>query len=83
MEPSILQKRLYEDFSQSSASHEVASIVRADDTDASGRDQQAPKAPHVFQVCSLCPAFVCLQVSHIPLLRNLYSQRWIEERTAQ
>ncbi|BDA40363.1 TATA-binding protein-associated factor 172 [Coccomyxa sp. Obi] len=49
VEPSALQKRLYEDFSQSSASREVATLVTADDTDTSGRDEQATKAPHVFQ----------------------------------
>lgn len=63
VEPSALQKRLYEDFSQSSASREVASLVNADDTDTSGRDQQAAKAPHVFQVCS---SYLLLGLSHLP-----------------
>ena len=46
VEPSALQRRLYEDFSASSASQQVASAVNADTTVESA----ASTAPHVFQV---------------------------------
>ena len=71
VEPSVLQKRLYEDFSQSSASREVANIVSAGDTGTTNTAEQAPKAPHVFQVCSLCNALSPACNLHIPLLRCL------------
>ena len=46
VEPSALQRRLYEDFSASSASRQVASAVSAD----ASVESAASKAPHVFQV---------------------------------
>lgn len=47
VDPSPLQQRLYEQFSASSASQQVASTVSADISVESA----ASKAPHVFQVC--------------------------------
>lgn len=49
VEPSELQKRLYEDFSNSAASRQVASVVSGDVSADAGADPAA-KAPHVFQV---------------------------------
>ena len=46
VEPSALQRRLYEDFSASSASQQVASAVGAD----TSVESAASTAPHVFQV---------------------------------
>ncbi len=48
MEPSELQRRLYEDFSKSGASRQVASVVSGDISADAGADPAA-KAPHVFQ----------------------------------
>ncbi|KAK9916950.1 hypothetical protein WJX75_009151 [Coccomyxa subellipsoidea] len=48
VEPSELQKRLYEDFSNSAASRQVASVVSGDVSADAGADPAA-KAPHVFQ----------------------------------
>jgi hypothetical protein len=49
VDPSALQRRLYEDFSASSASRQAMSAVRPDASIKSA----ASKAPHVFQVnCS-------------------------------
>ena len=49
VEPSELQKRLYEDFKKSAASRQVASVVSGDVSADAGADPAA-KAPHVFQV---------------------------------
>lgn len=49
VEPSELQKRLYEDFSNSAALRQVASVVSGDVSADAGADPAA-KAPHVFQV---------------------------------
>ena len=46
VEPSALQRRLYEDFSASSAAAHVAGAVGAD----SSGESAASAAPHVFQV---------------------------------
>ena len=50
VEPSALQRRLYEDFSASSASQQVASAVSAD----TSVESAASTAPHVFQVRGCC-----------------------------
>ena len=50
VEPSALQQRLYEDFSASLASQQVASAVSAD----TSVESAASKAPHVFQVRGCC-----------------------------
>jgi TATA-binding protein-associated factor len=46
VEPSPLQRRLYEDFSRSSASQQVAGALAG----AGHAEANAGKAPHVFQV---------------------------------
>ena len=46
VDPSPLQRRLYEDFAQSPASQQIAGAV------AGGGVKDGPKAPHVFQVCN-------------------------------
>ena len=48
VEPSPLQRRLYEDFAQSPASRQIAGAVAA----GGGGGGSATKAPHVFQVRS-------------------------------
>lgn len=48
VEPSALQRRLYEDFSATSASQQAASAVSGDIS----AESAASKAPHVFQVKS-------------------------------
>ncbi len=54
VEPSELQRRLYEDFSSSPASQQVAKAVSiADASASSSAEATAAKAPHVFQVPSL------------------------------
>ena len=50
VEPSALQRRLYQDFSGSSASQQVASAVSAD----TSVESAASTAPHVFQVRCQC-----------------------------
>ncbi len=50
VEPSALQRRLYENFSASSASQQVASAVSAD----TSVESAASTAPHVFQVQGSC-----------------------------
>ncbi len=52
VEPSPLQSRLYEDFSRSPASAQVASSL-GNSAPAGGVEAAAGKAPHVFQVCAL------------------------------
>lgn len=47
VDPSPLQRRLYEDFAQSPASQQIAGAVAA-----GGGAKDGPKAPHVFQVCN-------------------------------
>lgn len=57
VEPSELQRRLYEDFSHSPASQQVASAVSIADASADARvEETAAKAPHVFQAPSLLPS---------------------------